>query len=104
MCISPTKPVRNVATKSTFEVDEIHAVLVALLLPALDTTCRALTANQFFRLKLLFFLLRSNAVLLASEVSILTFKALIVCQFKHRKGRQIVVERIFGIFQSGIFV
>ena len=63
VCISPTEPLRDVAAELTLELDEVCSVYFAFSISHSQCIGSTLTANQFFSLKLLLFLLGPETIL-----------------------------------------
>jgi hypothetical protein len=98
MSVAPTEPLSKTAAKLAFKVDVLRSVCFATLDAALKWSSGTFTTHQFFWLKLLLLLLRSNTIFLAAKVSIFTFEALIVGQFVHGKLLKIAFEVLGRVF------
>jgi hypothetical protein len=68
---------------------------LARLDAALNADCRARSTHKLLRLVDLLLLLCTNTIFLATEVSLLALKALVISEFKHGVCRCVLV--VYGI-------
>jgi hypothetical protein len=96
--VAPAEPLGNRAAELALELNEVGAVLLAVLDAGAHADRRALAAHQLLRL--VDALLRAvAAVLHAPEVGRLALEALVVGELVDGVGAQVVVETVIGVLQ-----
>lgn len=101
--ITPTEPLGDRAAKFALKLYEISSVLRTILHTTSNTDSRTFSTNKFFPLEILIIILAHLAILLTSEVRILTFETLIIGEFIERIRLNIFVMNISWIIEFFIF-
>lgn len=100
MRVAPTEPLRDVATKLAFVVDEVVSVLLACFNAPIHSFSRAFTAHEFLLFKICVVLIGLIAIFHSSEVRHVALKAHIIGEFAHCIFLQLAEETIRRVFES----
>ena len=102
--IAVAEPESYGAAVPALEVDIVCAMLVAVLLPSTNDTCRAFRAHEVLSPVVLHHLLVVSAVSHAPKVGSLAFEAHVVGHLEQREFFQVLIEAVTRILQPRVFV